>query len=71
MSKDIVTNKQLYDAIRDIEKKIDEVVEKRITPLEVWRGSITAQLAVFGTIALIAINIVIDYIKDLFKKGGA
>ena len=67
--KDTVSNQQLYTAIMDVHKKIDDVVEKRITPLEIWKANITGQFAVI-TIALgLGVNLAFDWIKSKFFKS--
>lgn len=63
MTKDSVTNQQLYSAIMDVHKKIDEVVEKRITPLEVWKAEIMGRIAVIIGIINLAIAVSFDWIK--------
>ena len=68
MAKDTVSNRQLYDAILDVHKTIDEVVEKRITPLEVWRANITGQFAMVTVAVGIGINFLFDWVKEKFLK---
>lgn len=63
MAKDTVTNQQLYGAIMDVHKKIDEVVEKRITPLEVWRAEIMGKIAVIIGVINLGVAISFDWIK--------
>ena len=66
--KDTVSNKELYTAIMDVHKKIDDVVEKRIAPLEVWRANITGQFAVITVAVGLGINFAFDWIKDKLKS---
>jgi len=66
-NRDIVTNRQLYEAIQNIERKIDEIVKERITPLEVWRGEIMGKLAVFGSVFILGANLFIDWLKERFR----
>lgn len=66
--KDIVTNQQLYTAIMGVHEKIDTVVEKRITPLEMWRANITGQFAIITIAIGLGINLAFDWIKEKFLK---
>ena len=64
---DSVSNKQLYEAIMEVHKKIDEIVEKRISPLEMWKSELMGKLAVIGLILTFGINIAFDWIKEKFR----
>lgn len=65
--KDSVSNKQLYEAIMDVHKKIDEVVDKRIAPLERWQSKVMGQFTIIGTVAIFTVNMVIDWIQEKLK----
>jgi hypothetical protein len=67
--KDAVTNKDLYSAILDIHKKIDEIVEKRITPLEIWKAEIMGKITFLMAILAFAFNVVVDWLKAKFFKN--
>ena len=78
MQKDTVTNEQLYRAIMgvqtDVGSKVDalhirmnNVIENRITPLEVWRANITGQFAMITVAVGLGINFLFDWIKERFK----
>lgn len=72
MSKDSISNRQLYDAILDtresLHKRINEVVDTRITPLEVWKANLMGKLAVIVGIAILGINFIIEWVKEKFFK---
>lgn len=68
MTKDTVTNQQLYQAILDVHKKIDEVVEKRITPLELWKSEIMGKIAVVGAVLIFTVNLLFEYVREKFLK---
>lgn len=72
-------NDQLYAAIMgvqsDVGGKIDalhtrmnNVIENRITPLEVWKANVTGQLAVFTIAIGLGINLAFDWVKSKFKN---
>ena len=65
---DIVTNKALYEAIMDIHKKIDEVVDKRIGPLERTVDKLWLYASIGGTIAGFIMTMSLDWVKGKFFK---
>ncbi len=65
--KDYVSNKQLYDAIMDVHRKMDEVVDSRIVPLEKWQSQVMGQLAIIGAVFVIASNVLIDWVRERLK----
>jgi len=65
--KDSVSNRQLYDAIMDVHKKIDEVVDNRVVPLEKWQSKLMGQIAVFGSLAIIGIDLAVQWIREKVK----
>lgn len=77
--KDNVSNKDLYTAIlgvqTEVSSKIDilhtrinNVVENRITPLEIWRANIIGQFTVITLAFGIVVNLMFDWIRSkLFK----
>ncbi len=68
MAKDTVTNQTLYTEILKIHEKIDEVVDKRITPLERTMDRLWMYASFFGTIAGLLVTGVFDWIKSKFLK---
>lgn len=79
MAKDSVSNEQLYKAIMEVQmdvggkvdklhERINNVVENRITPLEVWRANITGQFAVLTVAIGLGVNLAFDWIKNKFKS---
>ena len=65
--KDSVSNKQLYEAIMDVHKKIDEVVDNRVVPLERWQSKIMGQFAIISTVSILGVNLIIDWIREKIK----
>ena len=65
--KDSVSNKQLYEAIMDVHKKIDEVVDNRVVPLEKWQSKIMGQIAIVGTVSILGVNLIIDWLREKIK----
>lgn len=76
--KDSVSNKELYTAIMGVQTEVsgkidalhtrmNNVIENRITPLEVWRANITGQFAVITLALGIGVNLFFDWIKEKFK----
>lgn len=68
MAKDIVTNKELYVAIMDIHKKIDDVVDKRIVPLELWQSNIVGKLSVLTIAIGVGFNLAIEWFRGRIKS---
>ena len=68
MAKDVVTNSQLYDAIMNIHEKIDEIVEKRITPLELWKAEIMGKMAILVSILVVGLTFITDWVKEKIFK---
>ena len=66
--KDSVTNNQLYVAIMDIHKKIDDVVDKRITPLELWRAEIMGKITIVMGVLIVTLNFLTDWVKAKFLR---
>lgn len=62
--KDSVTNKQLYEAIMEVHKKIDEIVNNRVVPLEKWQSRIIGQIGAITFIFGIGINLIIEWIRE-------
>ena len=65
--KDSVSNKQLYEAIMDVHKKIDEVVDNRVVPLERWQSKIMGQFAIISTVSILGVNLIIDWLREKIK----
>ena len=79
-SKDTVSNEQLYTAIMgvqaDVGDKIDKlhtrmnnVIENRITPLEVWKANLMGQIAIITLGLGFVINFATEWVKNKFLKG--
>lgn len=64
---DSVSNRQLYEAIMEVHRKIDEVVDNRVVPLERWQSKLMGQIAVIGTIAVFGVNLLVDWIREKIK----
>lgn len=64
MAYDIVTNKDLYTEIIKIHEKIDQVVEKRITPLERTVDRLWVYASIGGTIAGLLVTGTWDWVKS-------
>lgn len=67
--KDSVTNKDLYTEILKIHEKIDEVVTKRITPLEIWKAELAGRIAVMTAVFAFGFSIITEWIKNKFFKN--
>lgn len=68
MAKDTVTNQTLYTEIIKIHEKIDDVVDKRITPLERTVDRLWSYALLGGTIAGLIVTATIDWVKEkLFR----
>ena len=76
--KDSVTNAELYKAIMGVQTEVsgkidtlhtrmNNVIENRITPLEVWRANITGQFAIITIAIGLGINLAFDWVKEKFK----
>ena len=65
----MVTNKDLYTEIMKIHEKIDEVVDKRITPLERTVDKLWLYASIAGTIAGLVFTGIFDWVKDKLTKG--
>lgn len=78
MTKNGVSQKELYQSITDLSEKIDEHFDKlenkmvqcyndnakRIGVLELWKSDFMARVAVVGGIFMIAVNVVVVWVKD-------
>lgn len=69
MVRDIVTNQILYTEILKIHEKIDEVVDKRITPLERMVDKLWLYASIGGTIAGLIFTGIFDWVRDKLFKG--
>lgn len=76
--KDTVSNKELYSAIMNVQKdmndkldslhlRMNNVIENRITPLEVWRANVTGQIAIFTLAIGFGVNLLFDWAKSKIK----
>ena len=67
--KDSVTNQTLYTEILKIHEKIDELVTKRITPLEIWKAELAGKIAVMTAVFAFGFSFISLWVKDKFFKN--
>lgn len=59
-----VTNRELFEAILDIRDKMDEIVDKRISPLE----KAVDKMGVYFSIAITALGVIISLSVAWIKR---
>ena len=69
MTKDTVSNKDLYTEILKIHEKIDTIIEKRINPLERTMDRLLLYAGIIGVITSLFIDGVKSYITEKIKGG--
>lgn len=73
-------NDQLYAAIMGVQNevggkidilhnRINDVVEKRITPLEIWKSEITGKLTLLMAVFAFGFSFITEWIKSKFFKN--
>ena len=66
--KDTVTNQTLYAEILKIHEKIDEVVDKRITPLERAVDRLWFYASFAGMVASLILTAALGWVKEKFFR---
>lgn len=64
-----ISNELLYSEIKDMRSEIRDLIDKRISPLEVWRAEIMGKIAVVGAVSIFGVNLIIDWIREKVKGG--
>ena len=70
MTNNYITNKALYDLMKDRFDKVDIILKengKRITVLEVWKANITGKITIAVAVVSLIMNFTWDYIKSKFN----